>query len=75
MLWLKRLLVFATALGLSSCGATSLDTLNFPGGGEPTKATKIYTVMPEQQCSRKHVGLKLIKSEVVHPSAKLCFYS
>ena len=33
-----------------------------------------YTVMPEQECPKSHISLALIKSEVVHPSAKICYY-
>ena len=33
-----------------------------------------YTVMPDQECPKSHIALALIRSEVIHPSAKICYY-
>jgi len=33
-----------------------------------------YTVMPEQECPKSHIALALNRSEVLHPSAKVCYY-
>ena len=37
-------------------------------------ATSTYVVMPEQECPAKYDTITLVRSETLHPSAKICHY-
>ena len=38
-------------------------------------AANTYVVMPEQECSEEYGTGTLLRSEILHPSAKICHYS
>ena len=38
-------------------------------------ATNTYVVMPEQECAAKYATKTLVRSEILHPSVKICHYS
>ena len=63
-------------LVLSGCNAESL--LSNSISQNETRSSKDttfqYTVMPDQECPPKYNDLPFISEQIVHPSAKLCFY-
>jgi len=60
---------------ITSCSSTTSSIFNPErASNQSQKPILNYTVMPEQECPQSHVNLVLLNSEVVHPSAKICYY-
>ena len=60
---------------ITSCSSTTSSTFNSErANNQSQKPILNYTVMPEQECPKSHIALAIIRSEVVHPSAKICYY-
>jgi hypothetical protein len=69
--------VLATlVLVLSGCNAENpLSNSIFRNETRSSKvATFQFIVMPDQECPPTHNDLPFISEQIVHPSAKLCFY-
>ena len=69
--------VLATlVLVLSGCNAENpLSNSIFRNETRSSKDTTFhYTVMPDQECPPKDNDLPFISEQIVHTSAKLCFY-
>ena len=74
--FLMRLLFLTIPLLSMSCTqlASSFDASTNKNSSSEA-STNRYVVMPEQECAAKHSTGTLLRSEVLHPSAKICHYS
>ena len=71
-----RLLILTIPLLSMSCTqlASSFDASTNKNSGSEA-STNTYVVMPEQDCAAKHITGTLVRSEILHPSVKICHYS
>lgn len=67
-LFIMILTVSCTSVPLSSSVAGSVDI-------DTSRGLISYIIMPEQECPVKHLGDTLVDSDILHPSAKVCYYS
>jgi hypothetical protein len=74
---MMRLLFLAIPLLTMSC--TELtgpgDDLTNERSSSSDVTASTYVVMPEQKCSEEYSTGTLLRSEILHPSAKICHYS
>jgi len=73
---MMRLLLLAIPLLTMSCTelTNSGDGLNNERSSSDVAALT-YVVIPEQECGEKYSTGTLVRSEISHPSAKICHYS
>mgnify|MGYP006101760231 FL=1 len=73
---MMRLLFLAIPLLSMSCTelTNSGDGLTNESSSSAS-TTNTYVVMPEQECAAKYATKTLVRSEILHPSAKICHYS
>ena len=73
---MMRLLYLAIPLLSMSCTelTNSIDGLTNERNSSDAEGMT-YVVMPEQECYEKYSTGTLLRSEILHPSAKICHYS
>lgn len=76
MVYVKRIFCFFIMISTISCTLAPLsgseaESLNIDISGGLIS----YIIMPEQECPVKLLGDTLVDSDVLHPSAKVCYYS
>ena len=73
----NKTVIFGFLLTITaSCGKTlHVDTLTPLASSDKTGPFLSYIVMPEQECPAKLNNNPLVYNDIVHPSAKMCFYS
>ena len=71
-----RLLFLAMPLlGMSCTQLSSSFDASTNKSSSSEASTNTYVVMPEQECAERHSAGTLVRSEVLHPSAKICHYA
>lgn len=71
----KRALPFITPMLCVSCAVFSASETPTTGPVVGQTSTYLLTIMPEQICPTSQYGSSFVRAEVVHPSAKLCYYT
>lgn len=69
------LIVIITLSACVGCASTSGITTGAETAVASQTSLTVVTIMPEQKCQAKLHGANLVRAEVAHESAQLCYYS